>query len=46
MAEAKACTAPLAGMRLSTAASRGSGVVRIRACNDLSPAFNVADAPP
>ncbi|WP_244004771.1 hypothetical protein [Methylobacterium sp. J-088] len=45
VAEAKACTAPLASMRLSKTTSQGGGVVRIRAGNYLSPAFNVADTP-
>ena len=43
--EAKACRAPLASMRLSKTAANGGGVVRIRAGNYLSPAFNVTDGP-
>ena len=45
VAEAKACRAPLGQMRLSKMAADAGGVVRIRAGNYLSPAFNIADGP-
>lgn len=45
VAEAKACRAPLGNMRLSKMASDAGGVVRIRAGNYLSPAFNIAEGP-
>ncbi|KQO57614.1 MULTISPECIES: hypothetical protein [unclassified Methylobacterium] len=43
--QAKACTAPLGNMRLSKMTANAGGVVRIRAGNYLSPAFNVAEGP-
>jgi hypothetical protein len=45
VSEAKACQAPLANMRISKTTADAGGVVRIRAGNYLSPAFNVADGP-
>ena len=45
VAQAKACTAPLGNMRLSKMTANAGGVVRIRAGNYLSPAFNVAEGP-
>ncbi|AIQ89552.1 MULTISPECIES: hypothetical protein [Methylobacterium] len=45
VAEAKACRAPLGLMRLSKTKADAGGVVRIRAGNYLSPAFNITDGP-